>query len=103
MARTSSKASSSTTVKISRRVEVHIQRKAEPGESVDHTLRRLLGMKVRPVVKKANSDTTIVKISRSVMAHIERRSRIGESRDLTLRRLLGFPNQNGNGKVEVKS
>lgn len=101
MAKASSKASSATTVKISRPVEVYIQKHAEIGESVDYTLRRLLGMKVRPMVKKANTETTIVKISRGVMDHIERKSRIGESRDLTLRRLLRFPSRNGNGKAEA--
>jgi negative regulator of replication initiation len=102
MERTSSKAPA-TTVKISRQVEVYIQKHAESGESVDYTLRRLLGMRVRPVVKKATSDTTIVKISRGVMDHIERKSRIGESRDITLRRLLKFPSNNGNGKAEATS
>jgi negative regulator of replication initiation len=103
MAKASSKASSATTVKISRPVEKYIQKHSGPGESVDYTLRKLLKMKVPPVVKKVNSDTTIVKISRGVMDHIERKSRIGESRDITLRRLLGFPNHNGNGKAEAQS
>lgn len=81
-----------TTIKVSRRVIVHIIENGQRGESVDETLRRLLRVGGNGQKKpKEIPDYSIVKISRALMNRIMRNAREGEMRDETLCRLLGIP------------
>ena len=81
-----------TTIKVSHRVAWYIHVKAVGNESVDTTLRRLLGMipEEEPPVKKVASLTTL-KVSRVVMDRIAKEAKKDESRDETLARLIGLP------------
>lgn len=80
-----------TTIKVSRRIIRHIETRAQGSESVDTTLRRLLGLKVdRDETPKEPPSMTIIKISRPVMDKILKEAVEGESRDETLGRLLGL-------------
>jgi hypothetical protein len=87
-----------TTIKISRRASIFIERHAEPGESVDDTLQRLLKLhknghkkpdELPPLAKT-------IKISRIVMNHILDEALPKESRGVTLERLLGLEHHDGN-------
>ena len=91
-----------TTIKISRKVMRHIDGASTPDESVDETLRRLLGLSdgtEKP--EGVPPPTTTIKVSKAVMKHIQTKSRPKESRDETLSRLLGIAQDDGN--VRAKS
>jgi hypothetical protein len=85
-----------TTLKVSRRILDHIESQAFPDESVDETLRRLLGMTKGDPRPREKSPTSIIKVSREVLRYIIRASKDGELRNQTLCRLLGLPDDDGN-------
>jgi hypothetical protein len=81
-----------TTVKVSRRIVRFVQSKAWDGESMDSTLKRLLGLGTNGEgPPKKPTGATIIKISRPVMEKILKEAKEDESRDETLARLLGLP------------
>jgi len=100
-----------TTVKLSRFLREYVVAKAEWNESIDHALRRLLGLpngdrpaeKIeepdRKVVKEAMlaaqaagaPPTVTVKVSRFLREYVSAKGLKTESIDITLRRLLGLP------------
>lgn len=101
-----------TTIKVSRRVMKHIEASALPDESVDETLRRLLKLATngQPKPQGPLPMTTTIKVSKTVMSHIRDSAKIKESRDMTLGRLLGVEAEDGNlpnaatiSKVDRKS
>ena len=86
-----------TTIKVSRRVMRHIDTNASPDESVDETLRRLLGLgsgESKPA--EVPPPTTTIKVSDVVMKHIKTEAKRKESRDQTLSRLLRIDPDGGN-------
>jgi hypothetical protein len=101
-----------TTVKLSRFLREYLVLSAEWNESIDHVLRRLLGLPPedgesapkaaeidRKIVKEAEkasaqagiTPTVTVKISRFLRDHVFSKARKTESIDFTLKRLLGLP------------
>ena len=89
----------SYTIKISRLVRDHIQKKTTLAEPVDRTLRRLLGLKLQkgefpPLPKKAaggkksGSEWTTIKITELLWNHIRAKGEWNKSVDHALRRLL---------------
>lgn len=86
-----------TTIKVSRRVMRHIDTNSSQDESVDETLRRLLGLasgETRP--PEVPPPTTTIKVSDIVMKHIKVHCKGKESRDQTLSRLLKIDQDGGN-------
>jgi len=80
-----------TTIQVSQKVLFFIQKSARGNESVDSTLKRILGM--APTVHeppKKVSGRTLIKISRSTMDRLVKEAREGESRSDTLERILGL-------------
>jgi hypothetical protein len=95
------KRTTTTTIKISRKVMRHIDAAASVDESVDETLRRLLGLS--DGTEKPGGvppPNTTIKVSK-VMNHIQQKAKPKESRDETLSRLLGIAQDDGN--VRAKS
>lgn len=100
-----------TTVKLSRFLREYVILSAEWNESIDHVLRRLLGLSngEKPVLRAPELDrktvkeaekaasmkgvtpTVTVKISRFLREHVLAKARRTESIDATLKRLLGLP------------
>jgi len=101
-----------TTVKLSRFLREYVILSAEWNESIDHVLRRLLGLSCedgkpgvkapeldRKVIKEAEKaasktsvpSTVTVKISRFLREHVLAKAKRTESIDGTFRRLLGLP------------
>lgn len=90
----------SYTIKISRLVRDHIQKKTTLSEPVDRTLRRLLGLKLQkgefsPLpkkpsagAKKSESEWTTIKITELLWNHIRAKGEWNKSVDHALRRLL---------------
>jgi len=75
----------------------HIDANASPDESVDETLRRLLGLggaESKPA--EVPPPTTTIKVSDIVMKHIKIEAKRKESRDQTLSRLLKIDQDGGN-------
>lgn len=91
-----------TTIKVSRRLMRHIEAQADPEESIDDTLKRLLKLVPAPKERPYRPPplTTTIKVSRMVMDYIEKESKKAESRDHTLSRLLKVERDNGNIKVD---
>lgn len=87
-----------TTIKVSRRVMKFIEDHANPDESVDGTLRRLLKLQQNGQQKPPGPIpmTTTIKVSKSVMKFIRTKAQVKESRDMTLGRLLGVAPEDGN-------
>ena len=84
-----------TTIQVSQKVLLYVQKNARGNESVDSTLKRLLGMApVDPDVPKKGNGRTLVKISRSTMEKLVKEAHEGESRSDTLERLLGLSKKN---------
>lgn len=101
-----------TTVKLSRFLREYVILSAEWNESIDHVLRRLLGLSCekeqsngkapdldQKIVKEARkaaavpgvTPTVTVKISRFLREHVLAKAKKTESIDSTFRRLLGLP------------
>jgi len=100
-----------TTVKLSRFLREYVVAKAEWNESIDHALRRLLGLpngdraaeKIqepdRKIIKEALQasqapgapPTVTVKVSRFLREYVSAKGLKTESIDITLRRLLSLP------------
>lgn len=101
-----------TTVKLSRFLREYVTLSAEWNESIDHVLRRLLGLSCdhektvgkaaepdRKIMKEAEkaaaqagvTPTVTVKISRFLREQVFAKAKKTESIDFTLRRLLGLP------------
>lgn len=99
----------SFTIKISRLVRDHIQKKTTLVEPVDRTLRRLLGLKLqkgefRPLRAKAVDNGkakiawTTIKITELLWSYIREKAEWNQSVDHTLRRLLKLEQEEKVGK-----
>jgi len=80
----------------------HIDTNSSQDESVDETLRRLLGLasgETRPA--EVPPPTTTIKVSDIVMKHIKVHCKGKESRDQTLSRLLKIDQDGGNVGEDV--
>jgi len=84
-----------TTIQVSQRVLLFVQKNSRGNESVDSTLKRILGMAPagHELPKKANG-RTLIKVSRSTKDRLVKEAREGESRNDTLERLLGLSKRN---------
>lgn len=95
------RAAAARTVKVSRQTKRWIDAASDDGESVDATLKRLLGLTrrggnghPRPPAPAPSADAgtaTTIKVSERLMEHIVGKAAWKESIDHTLRRLLGIP------------
>jgi hypothetical protein len=92
---------STVTIKVSKYVRDHIQKKTSLNEPIDRTLRKLLGLKVLPgeyppkgklrlnhYSRRKSSVMTTVKVTQFLRDYIASKAKWNESIDHTLRRLL---------------
>ena len=80
-----------TTIRVSQKVLLFIQKNAFRNESADSTLKRFLGMaSAGKVPRKAPSGRVLIKVSRATMDRLSKEAQEGESRSDTLERLLGL-------------
>lgn len=106
-----SKLPPTTTVKLSRFLREYVILSAEWNESIDHVIRRLLGLSngEKPIARAPELDkkiikeaqkaaaqagvapTVTVKISRFLREHVLAKAKKSESIDFTLRRLMDLP------------
>lgn len=77
-----------TTARVSRVLYNTIAKRAEPGESKDMTLRRLLLGEREPRKASSDSPRTVIKLSRTLRGHVRQCALAKESVDHTIRRLL---------------
>jgi hypothetical protein len=97
----------SCTIKISRFVRDHIEKKTTLAEPTDRSLRRLLGLKLqkgefslkdpypKDPDKKPVAPWTTIKVTEFLRDYITSKAEWNESVDHTLRRLLKLPFNNG--------